>query len=90
MPALTIYWERCDVCGYYRPVKQCTLFQNLLVDAVCCISCPKRSECPRPVWRVEAVLEKPAQPRLASPEERRRLLMELLGKLSSESRAPSA
>jgi len=80
---VTIYWERCGVCGGYSPVKQCTLYQDLLVDAKCCISCVKRSVCPRPVWRFEAVLGK-GPVKTASPDEKRKLLMELLERFNEE------
>ncbi|MEM0379029.1 MAG: hypothetical protein QXP68_06270 [Thermosphaera sp.] len=79
MSSLTIYWERCSVCGRYETVRQCTLFKDVLVDIHCCILCAKRSVCPAPAWRI-ALPEKPlaTAPRSRlSLEEGRKLIEEL-------------
>ncbi|ADV65484.1 hypothetical protein Desmu_1187 [Desulfurococcus mucosus DSM 2162] len=81
---MTIYWERCSVCGYHSPVKQCTLFPDLMVDAKCCLLCPKRGVCPKPAWRFEGLVERG----VVSPDERRKLLVELLERLEEKQGVP--
>lgn len=78
---MTIYWERCNVCGANRPVLECALNPGLLVDIHCCVSCAKRSSCPRPVWTITV-----AAPRKEGPgiEERKKILEELEALLRGE------
>ena len=47
---MSIFWERCDVCGRHRPLRQCWLHPERMVCPYCCIACPERSSCPRPAW----------------------------------------
>jgi hypothetical protein len=77
---LTIYWERCDVCGRYLPTRQCTLHPELNVCIYCCLSCPERSRCPKPAWELKIV--KLAKPSL-SLEEKKKIMGELFSKLES-------
>jgi len=75
---VTIYWERCSVCGRYEAVRQCTLYKDVLVDIHCCILCVKRSVCPAPAWRIALPAKPVTQARAGvSVEERKRLIDEL-------------
>jgi hypothetical protein len=75
---MTIYWERCSVCGRYESVRQCTLFKDLLVDIHCCILCVKRSVCPAPAWKITIPAKPVPQAREGlSMEEKKRLIDEL-------------
>ncbi len=47
---MSIFWERCSVCGRHRPLKQCWLHPERSVCPYCCIACPERSVCERPAW----------------------------------------
>ena len=73
---MTIYWERCSICGRHYPTKTCWLHPELNVCPHCCLLCPERSICPNPVWfpnlRLEAVREEQPAPeaREARREER--------------------
>ncbi len=77
---LTIYWERCDICGRYHPLRQCTMDPELMVCVHCCIACPRREKCPNPVWGLayRRVVLKKAAPKI---DEKKKLLEELLSKL---------
>lgn len=78
---MTIYWERCNLCGANRPVMECTLNPGLLVDIHCCVSCVRRGSCPKPVWAITV----PAPKREAlRAEERRKMLEELEALLKGE------
>ncbi len=91
---MTIYWERCDICGRHLPTKTCWLHPELSVCPHCCLLCPERSLCPNPAWfpglrlsetRVEArVASSSGRGGGMSVEEKRRKLEELLRKLSGE------
>ncbi|WP_448578394.1 hypothetical protein [Thermosphaera sp.] len=75
---MTIYWERCGVCGRYETVRQCTLFKDVLVDIHCCILCVKRSVCPAPAWKIALPAKPVATARTGlSVEEKKRLIDEL-------------
>ncbi len=50
---MTIYWERCNLCGRHLPTKTCWLHPELQVCAFCCVFCPERNVCPNPVWYPE-------------------------------------
>ncbi|MET1160773.1 MAG: hypothetical protein ABWW65_07425 [Thermoprotei archaeon] len=81
---LTIYWERCSVCGRYEPTRQCTMHNELMVCPHCCISCPLRSICPRPVWKLEIRVEKPVVAKTGIREDiKKKLMDELFSKLES-------
>ncbi|OYT41055.1 MAG: hypothetical protein B6U89_00010 [Desulfurococcales archaeon ex4484_58] len=75
---MTIYWEQCSLCGRYHSTRQCTLNPDVMVCVYCCISCPVRNKCPKPVWRFE--FEKPVTPK-PIPDEKKKLMEELLSKL---------
>ncbi len=90
---MTIYWERCDICGRHHPTKTCWLHPELSICAHCCLMCPERSICPNPAWFPELKLEavklhverRPTTPAASlSREEKRRKLEELLKKLSGQ------
>lgn len=78
---MTIYWERCSICGRYHAVKQCTLIPDLMVCPYCCLACSLREKCPRPVWyrTVKPVAVK--KPITAKKAEAKKVLMDLLTKL---------
>ncbi len=79
--AMTIYWERCSICGRYHAVKQCTLYNDVLVCPHCCLTCPKRNECPKPVWYAEIKpIVKKAVPRRKEVE---KVFMDLLSMLET-------
>ncbi|WP_048061534.1 hypothetical protein [Hyperthermus butylicus] len=78
---MSIYWERCSICGRHRPTRQCWLHPERIICPYCCLACPERSICPRPAWFPTLRHVQPAakpQPKL---EEARRALEELLRKL---------
>ncbi len=88
---MTIYWERCDICGRHLPTKTCWLHPELSVCPHCCLLCPERNLCPNPAWfptlrlsevRVEAGASSSDRGSGMSVEEKRRKLEELLRKLS--------
>lgn len=58
---MTIYWERCNICGANRPVFACTLHPDIQVDLQCCIACPTRKKCPRPVWTISGLYQAPTR-----------------------------
>ncbi|MMZ65832.1 hypothetical protein D1872_282670 [compost metagenome] len=81
---MTIYWERCDFCGRYEPVKQCTLYPDLMVCIHCCLSCPKRKICPKPVWFIEFKIKTISKPgKIAKEADKTKVFQELLSKLGS-------
>ncbi len=47
---MSIYWEKCDICGRHRPTRQCWLHPERSVCPYCCLACPERPQCPRPAW----------------------------------------
>lgn len=77
---MTIYWERCSVCGKYHVLKQCTLSEELMVCPHCCISCPKRSICHSPVWApiLKITVKAEAKPRKREAE---KIILDLLSRL---------
>ena len=56
---MTIYWERCSICGRHYPTKTCWLHPELNVCPHCCLLCPERSICPNPAWFPNLKLEAP-------------------------------
>ncbi len=71
---MTIYWERCSICGRHYPTKTCWLHPELSVCPHCCLLCPERGHCPQPAWypnlRLEAAVAEAveeAAPRPAAP-----------------------
>ena len=79
---MTIYWDRCQVCGRYVTTKQCTLHPEISVCIHCCLSCVERDKCPRPVWEIR--LRKPVEAK-ARLEDKKKLMEELLSKLDTGS-----
>ncbi len=78
---MSIYWERCDICGRHRPTRQCWLHPERSVCPYCCLACPERGHCPRPAWFPSL---RGAVPRRIEPrEEAKKALEELLRKLES-------
>jgi hypothetical protein len=75
---VTIYWERCSICGKYEFVKQCTLHPELMVCPHCCLTCPLRSKCPHPAWYPK--LGRHAE-KEAKREEMEKIISDLLSKL---------
>jgi len=86
---VTIYWERCDFCGLYKPTLRCALFPEFSVDFMCCVSCPHRmGKCRSPAWRstIDQVITTP-KTRVVSSEERKKVFEELMKALSGKSNA---
>lgn len=81
---MTIYWERCSVCGRYHVVKQCTLNGDLLVCPHCCITCPKRDSCPKPAWVIEVKKVVSVKKPVAQKKHAEKVLLDLLSKLESK------
>ncbi|MCC6034791.1 MAG: hypothetical protein LM567_04780 [Desulfurococcaceae archaeon] len=82
---MTIYWERCDFCGLYKPTSRCAMFPELSVDFMCCVSCPLwMNTCKSPTWKIST---KPVSLQLksrgVSAEERKRVFEELMKSLES-------
>jgi len=77
---LTIYWERCSVCGDYHVLKQCTLDDDLMVCPYCCIGCPRRNVCHKPVWfpGLRPSVKAEARPRRREAE---KIILDLLSRL---------
>jgi len=84
---MTIYWERCDFCGLYKPTLRCTLFPELSVDYICCVSCLLRvNKCRSPAWKIPAERVAPqAQIKTVSSEERKKVFEELMKALEGKS-----
>ena len=75
---MTIYWDRCDLCGQYRPTSKCSLFPEIMVDVHCCFACPHREgKCKTPVWRVETLIQPQVSRKGLSDREKEKLLKEL-------------
>ncbi len=75
---MTIYWDRCDLCGQYRPTRSCTIIPSLQVDIHCCAACPYRgNKCTSPTWKIEVPSTGLKTRREISSEEKERLLREL-------------
>ncbi len=77
---MTIYWERCSICGKYHVLKQCILDDDLMVCSYCCLSCPKRSICHNPVWLpvLKVALKTEVKPRRREAE---KIILDLLSRL---------
>jgi len=84
---VTIYWERCDFCGLYKPTLKCTLLPELSVDFMCCVSCPLwMSKCRSPAWRLSPELLSPqVKTRAVTSEERKKVFEELMKALEGRS-----
>ena len=88
---MTIYWERCNICGRYRPVKQCTMNPDLMVCIHCCLLCPLRNVCPKLVWILDVSKKKAEAPKAVKPkavkpksEEAKKVLLDLLSRLEEK------
>ncbi len=84
---MTIYWERCSICGNYNLVKQCTIYQDVIVCPHCCLSCVKRRECSKPVWFPEIKLFAKREAIPGKRREAEKVFMELLGMLGEEEKS---
>jgi len=84
---LTIYWDRCDLCGLHNPTKTCSLFPELAVDPHCCVACPYwMTTCKNPAWSFKSPLKSPTQRiKFMSLEEREKLMEELTSLLEGKS-----
>jgi len=78
---MTIYWERCSICGLHRPTRTCVMDEELMVCPHCCLACPRRNVCPNPVWKFEIPARKMKK---TKKSEAQKVLMDLLSKLESE------
>jgi len=76
---VSIYWERCDICGKHRPTKQCWLHPERSICPYCCLACPERDICTNPAWFPGLRLRDARTHRRA--EDARKALEELLRKL---------
>jgi|GEM_PF-658130 len=75
---MTIYWERCDLCGQHRPVKKCSLMPEISIDVHCCIACPYwMNKCTTPAWKIEEYRLQPTPRRSLSSEDKEKLIKEL-------------
>ncbi|WFO75778.1 hypothetical protein J4526_02635 [Desulfurococcaceae archaeon MEX13E-LK6-19] len=84
---MTIYWERCSICSRYHAVKQCVLYSDILVCPHCCVICPKRSTCPKPVWEIELREKKLVEAKKPVVQQKKRaekVLLDLLSKLEAK------
>jgi hypothetical protein len=81
---MTIYWERCDICGRHRPTRQCWLHPERNVCPYCCLSCPERQLCPKPAWFPNLKIVAPVRHARRAREEARKALEDLLRKLEGE------
>ncbi|MGC8982622.1 MAG: hypothetical protein ACP5KA_02560 [Desulfurococcaceae archaeon] len=82
---MTIYWDRCDLCGLHRPVRRCTLVSDISVDAHCCIACVHwMTSCTNPAWKFEVPrLQQTTRRGAISPSEKQKLLEELVSLIES-------
>jgi len=76
---LSLFWERCSICGRHRLVKECWLHPERNVCPYCCITCPERNDCPNPVWLPQLRIR---VTRREARKEAEKALEELLAKLS--------
>ena len=49
---MTIYWYKCDICGKYKPVEECTVNDRVKIRV--CASCyiTLSIKCRENVWRL--------------------------------------
>ena len=80
---MSIFWERCDVCGRHRPTRQCWLHPERSVCPYCCIACPERPICPKPAWYPQLRVSEARPERRPPPRggEARKALEDLLRRL---------
>lgn len=81
---MSIFWERCSICGRHYPLRQCWIHSERNVCVYCCIACTERNICPKPVWlpksrKLHVTRVKPAE----GAREARKALEELLKRLES-------
>lgn len=83
---MTIYWERCSICSRYHVVKECVLYNDLIVCPHCCISCPYRDKCPRPIWLIKVPVRKPVEAKKPVVMKKRaeKILLDLLSRLDTK------
>lgn len=82
---MTMYWERCDICGRYEPTRACWLHSEVQICATCCLLCSERNHCRTPSWffKVKPLTreEVAIKEKKAAEEKIQKVLEELLGKL---------
>lgn len=83
---MTLYWDRCDLCGLHNPTKACTLAPDISVDVHCCVACPHwLNKCKNPAWKLELPVKTAiTRVRSVSAEERRKLMEELTSLLEGK------
>jgi len=82
---MTMYWERCHICGNYIPTLTCWLHLERQICASCCLLCSERNHCSKPVWfpetKYKTFEEVRKVERKVAEEKIQKVLEELLGKL---------
>ncbi|MET1102171.1 MAG: hypothetical protein ABWW69_06840 [Pyrodictiaceae archaeon] len=80
---MTIFWERCSICGRYYPTKTCWLHPERNICPYCCLTCPEWNECPNRVWspRITVTKKEAIEEKKEMREEAKAILEELLKKL---------
>ncbi len=84
---MVIYWSRCDICGKYIVVSECTLTPGLNVCPHCCVLiCMYRENlCRTPVWFPKLKAKVKAMEAVSRKEERiEKVLMDLLKRLEKK------
>lgn len=75
---MTIYWERCDLCGGYKPTRKCSLIPDIYIDVHCCVSCIYwMNKCKNPAWKIESTSMRVSTRQTLSSAEKESLLKEL-------------
>ena len=83
---MTIYWERCSICGKYMVTLECTLNPQDFVCPHCCVLfCSNRVNlCSNPVWYRDLgrkIVSEKAITRKKEKEKIEKVLTDLLKKL---------
>ncbi len=81
---MSIYWVRCDICGKYQVVGECTLHPLVNVCFLCCILCPERRMCSKPTWTTK-IVKAPEEKKVKVKKEVEAVLQDLLKKLENKS-----
>ncbi|RLG80644.1 MAG: hypothetical protein DRO13_03255 [Thermoprotei archaeon] len=81
---MTIYWERCSICGKYESTRQCVMFPDIMTCIHCCVACINRDRCPKPVWIVEVKHRKLVVPKRPVEDIKKKVMEELFSKLGAD------
>ncbi len=84
---MVMYWSRCDICGKYIVVSECTLTPGLNVCPHCCVLiCVYRENlCQSPIWLPELKAKLKTMATVTRKEERvEKVLMDLLKRLEKK------